>query len=450
MFSDLRQTLQTLCAVDEPLVRQTRPVSGYLQVAAQVRQLHLQARAAGRRVPLLLFEQVDDSPAEILFNLLADEERLMRLCRRPSGQLLADNLRASGQSWQAFSRHLATRPLETASGCSAALAGYSSATSLAVLPQLHYWPQDSGPYLSLACLYCPLAPHDDQLNGGVYRLRQLDDQHLSLHLNPGSQTARCLERYNRAGQPMPVTICWGTAPAQLLAAVFPLAEGGGTLALAQWLTGAAPRLLKLPGGMRVPADSEVIISGWVDGRRHIDEGRFANHSGFYVAGGSCPLITIDQVWLRPRPLLPATLVGPPPTENQHLGRFLWRHLGVLLANELPFVCQLDCPAELAFHAAVVVQVRAPGKPRQWQEMKQQLLQHPLLQRARILVLVGEETSCERPTDVLWRLAQQLPTAVQSQAGRLLCDAVAWRYQGRCLVCDSELLCHETGMAGAGR
>ncbi|MBN2644815.1 MAG: UbiD family decarboxylase [Desulfuromonadaceae bacterium] len=409
------------------LLRVQKPVSPFLEAPAiAYRLLHDQAKTS-----LLLFETLNGCSSKLLFNLFADLKRCRELMRGCDGVTLEQRIAALPDgvaSLPAFANWLAEQKL---SGSSPALfdpEGYRVLSSLSALPQVTHWPQDSSPYFSFATLWCN-APGSRVPNGGVYRLCPMDSTRLSVHWNAGSQALRCYQGYQLRGQRMPVAITWGGDPVWLFASVFPIGRFGSTLALARFVRSTPLPVIQLPNGLVVPADSSCVMTGWIDSVAVADPGHFANHSGCYVPSGSCPVVQVEKIYCRDPMVLPATVVGPAPTENSCFGRYIWSVLEIFIKREFPAVLSVHVPQELVFHPVVIIQVRAPAQFGDWQQLKRNLRDHALLKGSRCLFLIDETMMPQRAELLLWSLINARAQGGECDtSGSTIVDLVEGRFK----------------------
>ena len=95
----------------------------------------------------------------------------------------------------------------------------------------------------------------------------------------------------------------------------------------------SPRWPVLMGRLQVPAEAELVIEGFAEPEHYpLMEGPFGNHTGQYdPAGPAVPALPWTRITRRHNPIIPATVVGPPPQED------CWMMLGWerLLAALLP-------------------------------------------------------------------------------------------------------------------
>ena len=61
----------------------------------------------------------------------------------------------------------------------------------------------------------------------------------------------------------------------------------------------------------VPAESEIVLEGYVEPDELRTEGPFGDHTGFYSLPDEYPVFHLEAVTYRRDPIYPATIVGRP-------------------------------------------------------------------------------------------------------------------------------------------
>ena len=417
---DLRGFLATLEQTGE-LTRVKAPVDTYLEIAALTQRV-------GNLIPggsALLFDSPRGFSWRVATNLLgsprraalawgpgAIDERAKRLERDLAevGCGAAEQRLARILAQTDYSPPLTAKPqwVRSAEG------------DLGQLPALHCWPQEAGPYLTLPVVVTR-HPTTGRVNYGLYRLQLLDPKCAAIHFNPGAGAAEHLRAWSDLGQPMPVAVLLGAPPALLAAAAMPLPEAIDEAAFAGYLTGTA--LECAPGpitGLPVPACTEIVLEGSMTGGEGELEGPFGNHSGRYVEASLQPVFRLQGLYHRPEPILPATVVGPPPMEDCYLAQVNSRLLLPLWACDQPQLLDLHLPREGIFHGAALLSVAA-GSGR---DVIRGLWGSKAFARSRLLVATPPEIDIRRPEQVYWHALNAVDPLMDLllQQGQLGIDA----------------------------
>ena len=117
--------------------------------------------------------------------------------------------------------------------------------------------------------------------------------------------------------------------------------------------------------LKVPADAEFVLEGYVDNEDLRVEGPFGDHTGVYSLADNYPTFTSPCITHRRNPIYAATVVGKPPMEDAWLGKATERIFLPLLQMVLPEVVDMNLPVEGGFHnlAIVSIESRIPVTPR---------------------------------------------------------------------------------------
>jgi 4-hydroxy-3-polyprenylbenzoate decarboxylase len=227
--------------------------------------------------------------------------------------------------------------------------------SLARLPVLTTWPEDGGPFITLGLSH--LRHKSGLRNMGLYRLQVHDDRSLGFHTQLHHDGARARHGY-APGERMPVAVSFGGDPALTYAATAPLPPFLSELMFTGFLRGEGVELVKcVSNDLEVPADSEIVIEGWVDPGELRREGPFGDHTGYYSLADDYPVLHVEAITHRQAPVYPATIVGRPPQEDAYLGLATERIFLPLLRMVLPEVVDMHLPPAGGFHNLVIVAIR---------------------------------------------------------------------------------------------
>jgi 4-hydroxy-3-polyprenylbenzoate decarboxylase len=367
------------------------------------------SKSAGATNVALLFERVEGFTIPVLVNAFGSEERMAwalgverldelgeRLARlldlRVPGTF-AERLRKLGSLIdvaRSAPRTVADAPcqevVETAD------------PSLAALPILTCWPGDGGRYVTLPAVFTR-DPRTGSRNVGMYRLQVFDERTLGMHWQTHKGGA---EHERLAAGRMPVAIALGGDPALIYAASAPLPPGIDEVVFAGWLRGAGVEMVRCRTvDLEVPAQSEIVLEGWVDPTERRVEGPFGDHTGYYSLAREYPVFHLTALTRRARPLYPTTIVGRPPQEDYWLGKATERLFLPVIRLMLPEVVDLNMPAEGVFHNLVIVSIRKryPGQAR---KVMQALWGMGLMMLAKTIVVVSEHVDVHDLSEVAWR------------------------------------------------
>ena len=239
--------------------------------------------------------------------------------------------------------------------------------SLAKFPILQCWPEDAGRFITFPTVVTR-SPKTGKRNVGVYRMQVYDDQttamHWQLHKH-GAEHFRWLERQGR-GRQMEVAVAIGADPITMFSGVLPLPEDLDEFLFAGFLRREPVELVKCETvDLEVPAESEIVLEGYVDLDDLRREGPFGDHTGYYSLEEKFPAFHVTCITHRKDPIYATTIVGPPPMEDYHMGYAIERLFLPLMRKQLPEIVDVHMPAEGIFHNLMIVALRKsyPGHAR---------------------------------------------------------------------------------------
>lgn len=155
-----------------------------------------------------------------------------------------------------------------------------------------------------------------------------------------------------------VAVALGGDPAYTFAAISPLPPGLDEMAFAGFLRRKNAELVPCKTiDMKVPADAEIILEGYVDpGERRL-EGPFGDHTGYYSLAGMFPVFHCTCVTMRTSAIYPATIVGQPPMEDGWMGKAVERIFMPMIRLTVPEIVDIHLPVEACFHNVAFVSIR---------------------------------------------------------------------------------------------
>jgi 4-hydroxy-3-polyprenylbenzoate decarboxylase len=156
----------------------------------------------------------------------------------------------------------------------------------------------------------------------------------------------------------------------------------------------------------VPAQSEIILEGYVIPGEERLEGPFGDHTGYYSLEDSYPVFHVTTITRRRQPIYPTTFVGRPPKEDYWMGKVTERVFLPLIKLMLPEVVDINMPAEGIFHNLVIVSIKKeyPGQAR---KVMFGLWGLGLMSLAKTIVVVDHFVNVQDPSEVAWRVANNL-------------------------------------------
>ena len=178
----------------------------------------------------------------------------------------------------------------------------------ALLPVLLHAPGDGGRFITAGVVICR-DPESGVCNASYHRLQLVGPDRLAIKLDYGRHLRLAFERAQRRGEALPIAICLGTDIAlQYTAATMgsQLPENMDELAVAGGLAGRALETVQgtsVP--LPVPAETEIVIEGFIQPEETVSEGPFGEFVGFAAPAAPAPVIRVSAVTHRRAPIYPA-------------------------------------------------------------------------------------------------------------------------------------------------
>ena len=368
MYANLREFVDDLKKRGE-LVEIAAPVDPNLEIA-EIADRCVKSRSGG---PALLFTAVRGAQMPVLINALATRRRMELALGVDSLDALGDKIRdllkllqpgGSSKLGMLFELNeiagMLPKTVRTAPCQEVVLEG--DAVDLSALPVITCWPKDGGPFITLPLVFTR-APGGGSQNVGMYRMQIYDRATTGMHWQRHKHGR---EHQDAAGPSarMPVAVAIGSDPVVTYAGSAPVPANVDEMLLAGFLRGRAVSMVQCKTiDLKVPAEAEIVLEGYVDNAELRAEGPFGDHTGVYTPVEPFPVFHVTCMTRRRHPIYWTTIVGKPPMEDAWLGKATERLFLPLLQQMLPEVVDYNLPVEGGFHNLVIVSVkkRYPGQ-----------------------------------------------------------------------------------------
>ncbi len=271
--------------------------------------------------------------------------------------------------------------------------------SLDEFPILKCWPQDGGRYITLPMVFSK-NPDTGKRNCGCYRLQVYDARTTGMHWQTHKQGAEHYRRF--PGKRMEVAVAIGADPATMYSAILPLPPDLDEMMIAGFLRSKPVEMVKCETvDIEVPAQSEIVLEGYVELGELRREGPFGDHTGFYSLDDDYPVFHLTCITHRKNPIYATTIVGPPPMEDFYMGKAIERIFLPLMRLQLPEVRDICMPAEGIFHNMIFVAIRKsyPGHARKVMHAIWGLGQAMF---SKVIVVVDEDVNVQNVSEVAWK------------------------------------------------
>ena len=404
-YRTLRQCVEDLTATGQ-LVRIEQPIDPHLEAA------EIQRRVFRANGPAVYFASVKGCRFPMLGNLfgsiqrvryifrdsLRTLEKLVELSVDPADLLRRPRLflKIPFWAWNARPRKLRKGRV------------LANQTTIDQLPQLKSWPDDGGAYITLPQVYTEdqdrpgtlrsnLGMYRVQISGGQYEPNQQVGLHYQIHRGIGVHHAAAIRRKEK----LRVNLFVGGPPAMTVAAVMPLPEGISELAFAGLLGKRRLPMISRRGELPIHAEADFCITGFIEPKRLLPEGPFGDHLGYYSLEHDFPVMRVEKVYHRDRPIWPFTVVGRPPQEDSIFGELIHELVGPVIPKTIPGVKAVHAvdaagvhPLLLAIGSERYVPYEDPRRPRELLTQANALLGNGQLSLAKYLFIVAEEDNPE--------------------------------------------------------
>jgi 4-hydroxy-3-polyprenylbenzoate decarboxylase len=415
-FADLREFISLLEKRGQ-LQRVTAPVSCELEITEIADRV---VKAGG---PALLFENVRGYDIPVVINLFGSEKRM-------SWALGVESLNELGDRIKKWLDLVQNRPPDglmekvkllpelaelarigphTVSSAPCQEVVLTDSFSVEKLPILRCWPGDGGRYLTLTMCHSK-DPETGKRNIGMYRVQVYDEKTVGMHWQihkGGAAHFRDASRVGGAAKRMEVAVVVGADPASIYAASAPLPPGIDELLFSGFLRRKPVDVVQCKTvDVKVPANAEIVLEGYVDTDELRPEGPFGDHTGHYTPVELYPVMHITAITHRRNPIYATTIVGKPPMEDAYLGKATERFFLNLLRVVLPEIVDINMPVEGGFHNVVVVSIRK-RYPGQAKKVMAGIWGMMLMMLSKFIIVVDENVDVQNLHEVLFRVGNNV-------------------------------------------
>ena len=406
---DLRDWIAMLRREGE-LVEITQEVDSYLEIT------EIADRALKGGGPALLCSNVKGSKIPLLINQFGTERRMLLALGRDEFDSIGDEiaelldlkppegLKDKVQALRRLKGVADARPKVVRSGACQEVVWPEP--DLDLLPIQFQWPNDGGPYMTLANVITK-DPVTGGRNVGMYRLQKHSKNELGLHWQMHKDAAAD----HREGEGrMEVALALGTDPITTYSGSMPLPKHIDEYMIAGWLRDKPIDVVQCKTvDLQVPANAEIIIEGYCVRGETKPEGPFGDHTGYYTPVDDFPVMHVTAITSRRNPIYPSIVVGPPPCEDLWLGKATERIFLPAVRVTLPEVVDYDIPYAGTFHNCVIVSIqkRFPGHA---QKVMSAIWGTGLLSLTKAVIVVDEWVDVHNYTEVVWQLGANVDPA----------------------------------------
>ena len=334
------------------------------EVSPELEITEIASRTVKDGGPALIFENVAGSDFPLAINLFGTERRVeLALGRKPAeiGEELVEIFRKVNPPtikgiFSILPKAVNLLSMRTKSVSRGDVQHIETEPDLSRLPVIKCWPKDGGKFVTLG-LVLTRDPATGSRNLGIYRLQVYDRKTTGMHWHPHKGGAAHYHEAKKLNRDLEVAVILGGDPKMIFSAIAPLPDGVDELAFASYLRGNPIPMVKGKSvSLRVPADAEFILEGYVPKDELRLEGPFGDHFGHYSMESDFPVFNLREITHRKNPVYPATVVGKPPQEDLYLGIAAGEMFSPLIKIIQPEIKDMCAYPEAGFHNLLAVSV----------------------------------------------------------------------------------------------
>ena len=275
--------------------------------------------------------------------------------------------------------------------------------SLLDFPILKCWPQDGGRFITWPMVITK-NPETGKRNVGCYRMQVFDERTTGMHWQTqkhGAEHYRSARARSGTGK-LDVAVAIGSDPATALAGILPVPPDLDEFMFSGFLRREPVEMVQCETvDLEVPANSEIVLEGFVDLAELRTEGPFGDHTGFYSLEGKYPAFHVTCITHRKDPIYLTTIVGPPPQEDYWMGHAIERVFLPVMKMQFPEIVDVAMPAEGIFQNLMIVAIRKsyPGHARKIMSAIWALGQAMF---TKVVVVVDHDVDVQNSRQVVWK------------------------------------------------
>lgn len=420
-YNSLRDFIKKL-ENNNDLVRINHHVSTYLEIT------EIQRRIIEQKGPALLFENVEGNDFPVLVNLFGTKERVALGLNcdvnklREFGKMLAFLKQPSPPGgWKEamkmtpmLKKILNMKPKNVKSAPCQEIVIEGDDIDLGKLPIQTCWPGEPAPLITwpLVVTKGPTGEKQDNFNLGIYRMQILNKNTTIMRWLKHRGGAQHFKRWVQENKkPMPLAAVIGADPGTIIAAVTPVPETISEYQFAGLLRNAKVELVNCKTiDLKVPANAEIVIEGYVSDSDEASEGPYGDHTGYYNSVENFPIFNVTAITMRKEPIYLSTYTGRPPDEPSILGEALNEIFIPLIIQQFPEITDFYLPPEGCSYRVAVVSMKKtyPGHAKRimmgvWSFLRQFMY-------TKFVIIVDDDIDVRKWDDVIWAISTRMDPA----------------------------------------
>ncbi|HXG07444.1 MAG TPA: UbiD family decarboxylase, partial [Nitrososphaera sp.] len=207
-----------------------------------------------------------------------------------------------------------------------------------------------------------------------------------------------------------VAIVIGADPATVFSAVAPVPEGMDKYLFSGITRKKGVKLVRCGTvDLEVPANSEIVLEGYVDPNDMRMEGPFGDHTGYYTPAEPFPTFTLTGIMRRSNPVYLTTVVGKPILEDAYIGKVVERSFLPLIQMFHPEVVDFSMPAAGWFQGLAIISIKKQY-PGQAKKVMMGLWGMGQLALTKMFIVVDHDINVHDMNDVIWAVTTRADPA----------------------------------------
>ncbi|AIL65327.1 3-octaprenyl-4-hydroxybenzoate carboxy-lyase [Rickettsiales bacterium Ac37b] len=281
---------------------------------------------------------------------------------------------------------------------------------LSLLPIQTCWPNEPAPLITWPLVVTKDSPghQEEKYNLGIYRMQVIGKNKTIMRWLKHRGGAAHSRSWAKQHKKMPAAVVIGADPATIIAAVTPIPDNVSEYQFAGLLRGKRLKLVDCKTvPIKVPANAEIILEGYIDLETYHDEGPYGDHTGYYNDVEQFPEFNITAITMRKSPIYLSTFTGRPPDEPSILGEVLNEVFIPLIKQQFSEIVDFWLPPEGCSYRIAVVSIKKeyPGQARRvmmgvWGFLRQFMY-------TKWIIVVDADINCRDWKDVMWAVATKV-------------------------------------------
>jgi 4-hydroxy-3-polyprenylbenzoate decarboxylase len=190
---------------------------------------------------------------------------------------------------------------------------------LGVLPVPLWSDVDAGRYVGTWHLNISRDPENGSRNVGIYRMQIIAPHQTTVSVSPRSHLSRQISIAEKKGEALPMAVAIGVDERLIISAAAAPAYGIDEYSLAGGLAGKPVELVRCATQpLEVPADSEIVIEGFIEPGARVQDGPFLDYAGIPSTNPAAYLFEVTGLFYRADSIFRGTAVGCPGAEDHQL------------------------------------------------------------------------------------------------------------------------------------